>query len=516
MDATFKAGWLILAAAIVSIIYIQFTLYPHPDVLYLLHAASLLQAGHTYTHGFLETNPPLIMYLYLPAWYISKFLGLNLIHVFRLYIACLCIGSISWCFYLSKRLNLDPLTRHILIVCYALSLFLLPAHEAGQREHLFMLLSYPYIFLIMLRLDQQPISNMGALAIATSAAVGIALKPFFLTLPVCLELYYLYQKHSLRAIVRIETFCLVCLLSAYLAYVYCAFPDYFHTVMPLVAHLYFIGNTLTWAQFAGNLYVEYAYAGLFFYVLCLLLQLPTPERTLNNSLAVALWAFNLAFTGPRAAFFYHLLPGFSTAFILFAVLFTQILRSIYPDIPYRIVKIALLFFPLGVASLIIYATSYTIYIAHRANADPYTNQLVAFFKAHAPENSYLYLSSSNDAIFLRYYAQARYVGHYPAFWWELGLNRVAYSAQIAQDEQYLVNLIAANIAEEQPQFILMDTMIPATGNFKTVDYGTQFSKYAAFAQGWAAYNYLTTIGRFKIYEHKPSIFNHRTDLSRSK
>ncbi len=62
---------------------LQSALFLNYDVSWLMHASERLLAGGTYSRDFFETNPPLILYLYLPPVIFSKIFAFNLVLLFR-------------------------------------------------------------------------------------------------------------------------------------------------------------------------------------------------------------------------------------------------------------------------------------------------------------------------------------------------------------------------------------------------------------------------------------------------
>ncbi len=498
--------WLPLSILLVLTYCLQISLYLHADMLYLLYAAKRMLLGGSYATDFFETNPPLIMYLYMPALTISKWTGITILHIFRLYILCYCLITLSLCHALIESATISPLFRHVILFSLAIAVLFLPAHEFGQREHIFMLCTFPYIFAMILRLENKPLSASAGMAIGAYACIGIALKPFFLSLPLLLECYYLLQKRSLRASLRPETITIAIGLCCYMASALYLFPDYFHVILPIVSDLYFAGTALPLRDFFNNIYADYALACIAFMGLIYFFNMPNHFPVVSRVLFIALAGFSMAFCIPHACFYYHILPAFGTAYLLYSLHFTQIVAANYQllvakfSVNNLILKLGLLIFPLSVISLPIYAISYSIYKIHLSRYDVYANQLFNFFNEQ-PNSTYIYFSSSDDSILMSYYSNASYVGNYPAFWWELGLAAVKKTEQIKRDEAFLVAMIARNLADAQPRYVLMDTIVPATRSMRKSNYVDDFMQHGVFQKEWVNYHYQTTIGRFKIYEH---------------
>jgi len=73
----------------------------------------------------------------------------------------------------------------LLLLCFAL----VPAagYDFGQREHLAVLMSLPYLAVAALRLQPAPVSRSWRSGVALVAAIGFAIKPHFLLVPALVE-----------------------------------------------------------------------------------------------------------------------------------------------------------------------------------------------------------------------------------------------------------------------------------------------------------------------------------------
>lgn len=487
--------WLALTLALLFTYFLQINLFLHPDMMYLLHATKAMLAGGTYTTDFFETNPPLILYLYTPALFLTKLSGLSILISFRIYILALCFLSLTLCKTMSDGLILDKKSRYVLLAALAVSILILPVHNFGQRDHVMTLLVFPYCFAAMLRLEDKSLSFNLGLLIGVFAALGIGLKPFFLSIPLLIESYLFYKKRSLLRLIRIETLALVSTLLFYIIFAILRFPDYFQVILPLVSRLYFPGTSLPWSIYFNNIYIEFVLLSIMAFGLMRLLKLPNQHATINNIIFITLCAFTLAFSIPHTLFYYQILPAFGTAYLLLIFLLYQL--------PARnsIAAFGLVMLNFAVVILPLYVISNTYKAMYESQNDIYLKRLVEIFNSKQPDKRYLYLSSSVDSMLFNYYADGIYVGHYPSFWWELGMRRSLPNEQTHRDQTYLVNLITQNLVHEKPHYVLMDTVIKATHEVRKIDYVQQFASDEAFQKVWNNYHYLTTIGRFKIYEY---------------
>jgi hypothetical protein len=74
----------------------------------------------------------------------------------------------------------------------------------GQREHLLIILTLPYLVLLTSRFTDRPCVTSKAFAIGLLGVLGFALKPYFLIVPVALEIYLMIKHRSLVTWLRPE------------------------------------------------------------------------------------------------------------------------------------------------------------------------------------------------------------------------------------------------------------------------------------------------------------------------
>ena len=78
--------WFVLAAIYLAAIAVQSNIYMISDVSWLLHVTqSFLQGGH-YNQDFFETNPPMIIFLYIPPTLLHHYFSFDAIGSLRFYV----------------------------------------------------------------------------------------------------------------------------------------------------------------------------------------------------------------------------------------------------------------------------------------------------------------------------------------------------------------------------------------------------------------------------------------------
>src|SRR5579872_6665009 len=77
-----------------SAFWLQKNMMLHGDVAYLIYVARLVLAGKTYGIDFFETNPPMILYLYIPVLFLAKKTSIALSTCFIFYVLFLALNTI--------------------------------------------------------------------------------------------------------------------------------------------------------------------------------------------------------------------------------------------------------------------------------------------------------------------------------------------------------------------------------------------------------------------------------------
>jgi hypothetical protein len=155
-----------------------------PDIAFPLWAAERMQHGARLYVDILEINPPLFIWLDLPLVWLSRVTGLGSITWYRIATSLLLFASLAGCWWALKRgLGGEEVEevkfRRVLWLAAAFALLLLPRLDWGEREHLSLALTLPYILLGIARARGRTVPRGGAALAGIAAGVGIALKPYF-------------------------------------------------------------------------------------------------------------------------------------------------------------------------------------------------------------------------------------------------------------------------------------------------------------------------------------------------
>jgi len=206
------------------------------DVAWQLWIAQRMHAGADLYRDIIETNPPLWFWMAAPVERASA-----LLHVQPEPVLAVLIGAVVG---LSLAAT-DRLIRHIrekhraLFLGYAaLVLAAVPWMHLGQREQIVLIATLPYAALINARRAGAAVPASLALAIGLGAALGFALKQYFLVVPVGLELWLLAARRKNWRAVRPETVAIVAVGLVYSALILVFERDFLTTIVPLIRLAY--------------------------------------------------------------------------------------------------------------------------------------------------------------------------------------------------------------------------------------------------------------------------------------
>lgn len=307
---------------------IQAPLSLNCDVSWLSHATERMLAGGNYVNNFFETNPPLILYLLLPAVLTIHHFSLAFIGAIKSYIFLLSLISLAANVFLLNKIFLpkDQRISQSFFAILAALFFILPMEEFGQREHIAILFIMPYILLAVIRkANTSSMNDLTATLIGVFASLGFCLKPFFIIPFLLIELYVK------RWYARPELYPFIITPIIYTFSVILFFPDYFSTVMPYATRLYYLGY--------GEPFWQVVTAPL---VLFCLLTLPLffiniKYHYLQRILLITTFSFCLAHIAQRMTLYYHLLPAFSFAILSYTLTAYSVFAARQPKLHHFVI-----------------------------------------------------------------------------------------------------------------------------------------------------------------------------------
>lgn len=337
----------------------------NPDVSWFMLATKRMLAGGSYTHDFFEINPPMILYLTVPAVMLMQFLAITADIAVRIYIFFLSTLSLYLCFNLLNKIfaSQHKLFTIISILSLATLFLLLPVGAFAQREHILIILTIPYFLLITLRLQASACSVFTALGIGIMAGCAFAIKPYFLLSLFLVEIYYCYTTRRLFAWLRPETFAIFGVFISYACLIIWLHSDYLTLVLPLITKFYYQKFSSSLINILRDQDVIFTGFMIIFYWLS---YHQFPYKKLGNVLLLASVGFTIAFIIQRTHWYYHALPAFALNCWLLILLFQSwILPNNYSKLDYiRATALGLL----SLAYLFFYQTHLALSLAFYPSA----------------------------------------------------------------------------------------------------------------------------------------------------
>lgn len=220
--------WLATSAVLVLATLVKLLRPPlNGDIGFLLHVAGRLLDGAVLYRDIIETNPPLIFYLALPAVYLSRLLGISPIVGFYTSLTAVALASVWTCQRLLRFLPLLNRWGLRVSTLFLVALFLPLAYpHQGQREYLTLLTFTPYLLLTALRTLHGRVPTGLAVSVGLAAGIGLAIKPFFLFVWVLFLLYALKVAGWRSLLHTAENWCIALIQPLYAITVLIGFPDF--------------------------------------------------------------------------------------------------------------------------------------------------------------------------------------------------------------------------------------------------------------------------------------------------
>lgn len=210
------------------------------DISWILYSAGQMLHGAEFGRDVIPVNPPLAWFLALIPVGIAEQAALDPVAVFRIFTAATLVATLAFVlWYLrAEDIQLNEAGLTLLSLATAYVLFVGCYRDFGQREHLAFAYSLPYILLAAGRMDGRSYPLAISIPVGLAAGLGLALKPYFLAVPLLVELLGVLRTRSLYFPFRSETIALAGFMVVYLASVFVLTPAYVFDIVPMVRPIY--------------------------------------------------------------------------------------------------------------------------------------------------------------------------------------------------------------------------------------------------------------------------------------
>jgi len=233
---------LALAVPAAIALAIQLSAYPNHDVAWVLWGSREMLHGAQYGRDIIEPNPPLAWYLSMPTTALAMALGVPLDRTFTIFITLAGVLSAASLIWLRPR-RLSIGQSAVIAMVAVTTLLTMTGREFGQREPLMMILVLPYLALAGRRFDGASVPGPRAtIAIGVIAGLGFALKPYFLAVPLLIEVVLKLWGKKPLALFRGENLSAAAVILAYGLWVILSEKPYLYEIIPLVREIYWSFN----------------------------------------------------------------------------------------------------------------------------------------------------------------------------------------------------------------------------------------------------------------------------------
>ena len=208
--------------------------FHHDVVWYHVATRKWLDGAALYTE-IVEVNPPLNFYLTLPVIWLADLTGLDDTGAQHLVLAGL-MTVVLW--LVARELRAADFTgrqRAVLLAGMGAVLSVLSIWDAGQREHLFILMALPWL---VSRIAAEGDRGRAEAGLALLAAVGMCLKPFFVVFPAIILILEAARTRRIAPFLSPSALVFLATGLAYVAAVAAFHPTYLIETLPMARLVY--------------------------------------------------------------------------------------------------------------------------------------------------------------------------------------------------------------------------------------------------------------------------------------
>jgi hypothetical protein len=505
--------WLALAAGLAVLgVVPQLLARPIPDVSWLLYMAGRILDGATPYVDVVEVNPPLIVWLNLPIAALGRALTLPPVLVYRIAVIGCAGVSLLLCARALRRLpgtEWKPLGAVVLLLLVFVELTM-PRADFGEREHLLVLLAAPYVLGVIGRVRGLTLRAPEMLLVGLLAGIGVALKPYFVALPVALECYLALRKRSVRVWLRPEPLVILLFGATYLLAVLTLVPQYLR-LSAMMGGLY--ASFLRGPLWLTGLLGEGAPLCLFALLTFAVLRRRASHPEVWDVLAVTVAGLFLSALVQGKGWRYHFYPAMSFGVVLLGVIWLNSRRPLVrlAEQVYAAASGA------AVATVLVLTAVSSLQQTlnpddPRYDADPNYAELRQLIRRESPGGSVLVLSSNMASAFpLVPSTGARWTSRFPSVWLlpalymdELRADRpLSFRPRSAMGlaERYLNEAVSEDLKRLRPDLLVVLRAGPDRREMgiRRLDYLSYFSREPEVAAVLSEYTWLADVDEYRVY-----------------
>lgn len=491
----------VLSLLFICAVAYQMFILIHHDVAWYIYATDRFLHGQKLYVDIIETNPPLIFLLTAIPVLVSNVIGISQILSFKLCTFFLAALSLLLCRKICAAwFDAKSAMTTVILFVLTISLLYVPHYDFGQREHLFLILTLPYI--LMAYGKRSPLNNTHRFWVGVAAGIGFALKPYFVLLWLCLVAYtYLAEKKFFFK--RPEHIGVVSSFLIYAGVCALAFPEY-RSIIHIATKVY--GAYSTYPSLI--LHRQQGFIALIIALYAInLIRINKPDTKLIlfllNVSVVLFFVGLIQSKGWR----YHFVP--STIMVTTCVLLSvySMIVQLQKFVAMRVQHCAVVFM-MVLGAIIMYVTAVQIY----HYTPPEDDALVKYIRQAAERRPVFFFSTALSQGFPKInYANAQWATRFHSLWCLPGCyvnDHTGYHAYEHMDaiEKYQFDAVLSDLERNQPELLLFHTSPYKQALSREFDFYEYFSMSDKFLAIMDHYEHEKYTPDYAIYRRK-----HRTE-----
>jgi hypothetical protein len=481
------------------------------DAAWYVHMVGVMIDGGTSYVDAVDTNPPLILLLTWPPVWMARLVHAAPISAFNAYVFVLALLCSVWCAGIIRRLwpSAPSATRGVLTVAILFLATAFPKGDFGQREHLAVLATLPFVLIAGLRAQGRDVPAREAVIAGAIGAIGFAIKPHFLLVWIAIAAAVAIAARTWRSLWRPEHVAAAAMLAAYLVVVVIGFPQYFE-VARRVWQVYDSLNPPI-GQLVGLRELQAAVVAL-----AILLVVRLPRET-----AAPLWVIAAGAGGFLAASLvqlkgwgYHMLPPQ----VFLSLFFLAALLAIIQAAPalLTILRGGAKGVAIAIAAALVATSAKYVYEATRGIPNDTVKPLAAIVRQNTSSGPIAMLATRalvypafplvnqtgvawslrhHSLWFLREFYEAEAASGAP--------GPIAPHAPAAMPplERAFFDEIVSDLCRKPPRLLIVETPAPPVpGGRRSLDLEAYYGQDARFARLFSSYRPVGTVAAFRVFK----------------
>lgn len=476
------------------------------DVGWFLYMAGAMLDGEPLYTSLIEVNPPLYVYLAIIPVQVARWFGLSTVALAQALVLLLSLAAMAWAGYIAAAGTSKEVQASLTVGILSLAVLGLGGIDFGQREHLMVALTAPYLVLAARRDGGYTPTRTAAVVTGLTAAVGFAIKPHFVVLWLAIELYRSLRSGSwTRSWLRVESLTVLAFILGYAGLVLLVHPEYL-PLLSKTASLY----SEYWPAGGSAVQMGSAYAILLVITIGAFLALrPAGDLRLliKMFLVPAVLAFTMAVWQGKG-WSYHFYPAMAWTMVAVLLMSVDYLAVLYRDMS-RVSTMGVVTIVLLVVAGVMSAGAHVENHIRVAKLRAVSTAEEARFLERNRARSVLIMSPLVARAFpLVNHAGVEWTSPFPSLWWVAAArgddafvfdSSGAGSTSPDSVEGAFRAALVSGVVRTRPDLVLIETLPSSPFGGRPFPYIAYLSEEPTFEAFWGAYQRSGAIGPFAVY-----------------